>query len=163
MASAYTFDLHREFRFRDIDPGSLWSKLCERDRYGEWWTWMRELETAGAGLEPGASFAFVVVSPLPYRMRLRVTISDSVRPEWLEAKVEGDLRGQARIDLSPEEEDVTLATLAWEVEVMHRAMRIGARAARPLVRWGQDWAVGLALERFAAHMVPEEGADDPPG
>jgi hypothetical protein len=121
---------------------------------------MRDLKTSGVGLEPGASFAFVVVSPLPYRMRMKVTVEDSSRPDWLHAHVEGDLQGEASLDLLSEPGDVTLATLAWEVEVMDRALRIGSRVARPLIQWGQDWAVGLALERFAHRMASKGDADE---
>lgn len=159
MSSPYRFKLRQEFRFRDLSAEFLWAKLCERERFGDWWPWMRDLKSRGKDLEPGAGFDFTVVSPLPYKMRLDVEIVDSTRPDLIDARVTGDLEGEAGIELIEESTDVTLAIVHWDVEVRDRAMRVGARVARPLIRWGQDWALRVALERFRSHLVEEQRAD----
>lgn len=113
---------------------------------------MRELQATGEDLEPGAELRFKVISPLPYRMLLTVTVDDSKEPEFVAVSVHGHLRGTGRIDLA-ERAGLAKVTISWDVEVIDRSMRIGARVARPLIRWGQDWAVQKALTTFSEHLV----------
>jgi hypothetical protein len=159
MGSPYVFDYRGEFRFEDTDPDLLWDKLCQRDRYPEWWPWMRDLETTGEGIEPGAELDFVVVSPLPYRMRLNVRVVDSTRPQVVEAEVDGHLRGTGEIRMQDDEAGATDVEVSWSVEVIDRAMRVGARVARPLIKWGQDWAVRVALRNFRDHLGADAGSE----
>ncbi len=123
---------------------------------------MHDLEARGNGLDPGSELDFAVVSPLPYRMRLRVRVIDARRPDRIEADIDGHLRGTGSIELREEGESITLVEVAWTVEVRDRAMRVGARVARPLIKWGQDWAVRVALRNFRRHLVAETGSEREP-
>jgi hypothetical protein len=154
MGSPYVFDYRGEFRFDDVDADLLWDKLTRRESYPEWWPWMHDLAIRGTGLEPGAEFDFVVFAPIPYRMRLTVRITESVRPTRVEAEVHGHLRGNGTVRFR-DESDGTSAEVSWSVEVVDRAMRVGARVARPLIKWGQDWAIRVALRNFKRHLIAE--------
>jgi hypothetical protein len=159
MGSPYVFDYRGEFRFEDADPDLLWDKLRQRDMYPEWWPWMRDLKATGTGIDPGVELDFLVVSPLPYRMRLKVRVADSTRPQAVDAQVDGHLRGTGKIRMWDEGAGATAVEVSWSVEVVDRAMRVGARVARPLIRWGQDWAVRVALRNFRNHLVAEAGSE----
>jgi len=150
MRSPYVFDYYGEFRF-DLEPELLWAKLTQTERFGEWWPWMRDMEPAGEPLEPGSIFRFNVVSPLPWRMHLIVEVVESKHPDEIDALVRGDLEGPATLRFDSRE-DHTLARVEWSVEVRNKAMRVGARMARPLIKWGQDWAVRVALNNFRRHL-----------
>jgi hypothetical protein len=154
MGSPYVFDYRGEFHFADVNAELLWDKLARPERYHEWWPWMRDLETRGKRLEPGSEFDFVVVSPLPYRMGLTVRITESIRPTRVEADVDGHLRGSGAVQFR-DEGDGTWAEVSWSVEVIDKAMRVGARIARPLIKWGQDWAIRVALRNFNRHLIAE--------
>jgi carbon monoxide dehydrogenase subunit G len=156
VGSPYVFDYRGEFRF-DLEADVLWAKLGSTDRYPEWWPWMRDLEVTGSPLEPGSEFRFKVVSPLPWTMRLAVAVARSERPRRVEAEVDGHLRGPAALVFTPEG-DRTVVEVSWSVEVVDRAMRVGARVARPVIRWGQDWAIRTALRTFNEHLVEETDA-----
>jgi carbon monoxide dehydrogenase subunit G len=156
VAFPYVFDYRGEFRF-DVEPEVLWTKLVDTDRYREWWPWMRDLAVTGRPLDPGSEFRFKVVSPLPWIMRLTVTVMDSDRPNTVGAVVDGHLRGSAELVFTPDGHE-TLAEVSWNVEVVDRAMRVGARVARPVMKWGQDWAVRTALRRFSSHLAEESDA-----
>ena len=157
MGSPYLFDYRGSFRF-DLEPAELWAKLGQTERYPEWWPWMRDLETRGTRFAPGFAFRFKVVSPLPWKMALTITVTDSDEPVHIEAKVDGHLRGPAELTFSGNEDGTTEVGVTWSVEVMDRTMRVGARVARPLIKWGQDWAVRTALTSFQKHLVSEESA-----
>jgi hypothetical protein len=113
---------------------------------------MRDLVVEGDGIRPGTSFSFRVVSPLPYRMRLRVEVLEA-EPMRGVATVTGDLAGTGDIRLS-ETSGGSLVELHWSVEIKHPQMRIAARVAGPLLRWGQKWAVQSALRGFLRHVAP---------
>ena len=161
MGSPYVFAYEGEFRF-DAAPEVLWEKLTQTDRFGEWWPWMRNLEVSGTPIEAGSEFRFRVVSLLPWAMRLTVEVDRAERPDCVDVSVGGHLAGPATLSFR-EQDGVTVARLTWNVEVMERGMRAGARVARPLLKWGQDWAVRIALRNFRRHLARERSADEGPG
>jgi len=60
-----------------VPPDGLWAVLRRTDRYPEWWSWLRELDTDG--FETGATANCVIQSPLPYALRCAIHV-DEMRP-----------------------------------------------------------------------------------
>ena len=150
-------DYRGSFEF-PLPPDRLWDTLAEPDRYLGWWGWwLRDFELDGDGLVDGALFRGVVVPPVPYQMRVQVRLDRCERPRRIEATVEGDLRGPAQLELEATERG-TRAEVAWQVEMMQRPMRIAARVAHPLLRWGHDRVVEVTVASFRRHLGAGGGA-----
>ena len=120
---------------------------------------MHDVELAGTALAPGSVISFRVDPPVPYQMRIQVTVLESQEPRFITGRVEGDLHGRASLALEPEGAG-TRATIAWDVEIANRGIRRVIRIARPLLIWAQHWAVGIALHRFRSYLAEEP---EPPG
>ncbi|HET7481363.1 MAG TPA: SRPBCC family protein [Actinomycetota bacterium] len=145
MPSPYVVDYRGTFEI-PLPTEESWSLLQATERYEKWWPWMRDLRIDGDGLARDSTFSFRVVSPLPYRMRLRVSVTE-VAERGATATIDGDLKGSGGIELD-ETGSGTSVTLRWRVEVVHPQMRVAARIARPVLRWGQTWAIQAALRGF---------------
>jgi carbon monoxide dehydrogenase subunit G len=156
--SPYVIEYEGAFHL-DLPPEQVWAIISRTDRYEGWWGWLREFETEGRDLETGSVLRGVVVPPLPYRMRLEVVLTKSTRPRRIDAVVSGDLRGEATLTLNPDGEG-TEATVGWSIEMMQRPMRLAARLAYPLLRWGHDLVVQATVEGFRRILVAEAGALD---
>jgi carbon monoxide dehydrogenase subunit G len=155
MGSPYLIDYRGTFDL-PLTPDDAWAFLQRTDLYERWWPWMRDLAVNGDRISPGTDLRFRVVSPLPYRMALRVEIED-VQARRAAALVHGDLEGTGAIVIAPGPRGSTVS-LGWTVEIKHPQMRIAARVARPLLRWGQTWAIQSALRGFLRHV----GDQSPP-
>jgi hypothetical protein len=80
-------------------------------------------------------------------MRLRVELIRCVRARAIDARVEGDLTGEATLRLRPDA-DGTRAEVAWTVEMQQRAMRLASRMAHPVLQWGHDRVVEVTVAGF---------------
>lgn len=136
-------DYRRAFRF-GIPPEEMWEALSEPRRFSSWWGWLSELDVDGDGLADGVVLTGVVSPPVPYRMGVRVRFDRCVAPRLIEATVDGDLRGPARLVLEPDGGG-TRAEVTWEVEMMQLPMRLACRVAHPLFRWGHDRVVEMTV------------------
>jgi carbon monoxide dehydrogenase subunit G len=134
-----------------VPPGEVWSAIEHFERYEAWWGWLRELRVEGQGLVAGAALHGVVAPPLPYRMRLRVLLVACEPPRLIDASVDGDLVGHARLVLHPEGEG-TRVNVTWVIEMMQRPMRVAARVASPVLRWGHDRVVDSTVGSFRRHL-----------
>jgi carbon monoxide dehydrogenase subunit G len=132
-------------------PQEVWSALEHVERFETWWGWLGQFRLEGDGLTEGSVLHGVVAPPLPYRMRLRVELLDCDPPHRIDASVDGDLVGQARLELEPEGAG-TRARVAWEIEMMQRPMRAACRVAFPLLRWGHDRVVDATVAGFRRHL-----------
>lgn len=158
MGSPYVIEYAERFRF-PVPPGDLWSAIEHPERFETWWGWLRELRVEGPGLVTGSVLHGVVAPPLPYRMRLRVVLVACDRPRSIDALVEGDLVGQARLVLEPDG-DGTRASVAWTIEMLQRPMRAAARVAAPVLRWGHDRVVDVTVAEFRRQLRdPAPGSD----
>jgi Uncharacterized conserved protein len=155
-SSPYVLEYEGRFSFPD-PPQDVWSAVEHVERFETWWGWLGEFRVEGPGLAPGSVLHGVVAPPLPYRMRLRVVLLDCVPHERIDAAVEGDLVGRARLVLEPEGAG-TRASVAWEIEMMQRPMRMAARVASPLLRWGHDRVVDATVAGFRRHLRGRPGA-----
>ena len=156
MASS-PYVLEYEGRFDlPAPPQEVWSAVEDVERFETWWGWLGEFRMEGAGLAPGSVLHGVVAPPLPYRMRVRVVLVDCDPPRSIDASVEGDLVGQARLVLEPAGPG-TRASVAWEIEMMQRPMRLACRVAFPLLRWGHDRVVDATVAGFRRHLRSRSG------
>lgn len=150
----------RPFRFDRtwtfaVPPDELWRVLARTDDFRRWWPWLREF--SGDGLVPGGRSACVVRAPVPYTLRFTVAVRELVPGRLLDAVVDGDLAGPARLEVRPGDGDGdgdgSVARLAWEMELCRPVLRAAARFGRPLMEWGHDWVVTTGVEQFLARAL----------
>lgn len=150
MPDPHVFEYQGTFEL-PLARDRAWDILGQTEHYQSWWPWMRHLEVGGEPLERGSSFSFLVVAPIPFTMRLRVEVANAEEPESIEARVRGDLSGTATMEFEEHGSD-TKAHIGWTVEVVKPSLRPVARVMRPLLLWGQTWAVDVALRGFRRHL-----------
>jgi len=131
----------------DLAPERLWQQLEAVDQFESWWSWLTDFRIEGGGLSPGSVLHGTVSPPLPYRMRIRIELAECVRPTAIDATVDGDLVGDARLRLRPEGSG-TAVEAAWAVEMRQPAMRLASRVGRPLLQWGHDRVVETTVTGF---------------
>lgn len=136
-----------------VGPGQLWDTLAELDRFPDWWSWLRDFHPEGEGLTDGTVLRGTVVPPVPYRLRLDITLGRCERPRLLEAKVQGDLRGAARVALSPLREG-TQVEVRWALDFASAPLRLASVVAYPVMRWGHDRVVDMAVSGFRHRALP---------
>jgi len=130
-----------------LTPDRLWHQLEQVDQFERWWPWLTAFELEGPGLAAGSVLRGVVNPPLPYRMRLRIDVTECDRPHSLTASIGGDLAGEARLCFRPDL-DGTRVDAAWAVEMKQPAMRLASRFGRPVLQWGHDRVVEMTVAGF---------------
>ncbi len=160
-------DYHGEFWF-PVTPGRLWATIERFDLFESWWGWLREFQADGAGLVAGNTLHGTVVPPVPYRLRLDIRLQRCDRPRSVQAAVGGDLSGRAVLRLE-DADGGTRVAVAWSLEMRSLPLRFASRVAYPLMRWGHDQVVDMAVAGFRRRACPprrvrlgldgEEGAD----
>ena len=146
----YVIEYDRTFTF-PVSGDELWATMMRLDCYPSWCAWLRDFSVEGVGLEAGSELHGVVVTPLPYRLRLVVALHEAVPARFISAFVHGDLEGTARLtfeELGPP----THVRATWTIEMMQRPMRLAARLGYPLLRWGHDRVVDAAVDGFRRHL-----------
>jgi uncharacterized protein YndB with AHSA1/START domain len=134
----------RRCSFAD-DPSALWAKLVRTDDYRTWWPWLHRFE--GGELVPGERWRCVVQPPLPYQLRFELAI-DEVEPErYVRAEIGGDIEGWATIDLTPSVAGTELR-LVSRLSPASSFLKVIARFAQPVVRYGHDWVLDAGLRQF---------------
>jgi hypothetical protein len=138
-----------------LEASVLREVLGRTDRYRAWWPWLLRFD--GTELAEGEAWRCVVAPPLPYVVRFRVLL-DEVGERRVAARVDGDIEGEASVDLAP-------AGAAWTE--LHLRSRLAASApllraigvlAGPLARFGHDRVVAASLQRLATHAEREVGS-----
>ena len=151
-SSPYVVDYRGRFAF-PLPPRALWDEIERLDRFERWWSWLGDFAVEGEGLRAGTVLRGTVAPPLPYRMRLAVRLVDCEPPRRIEASVLGDLEGPARLTLAPAADGGTHVDVAWRVEMRQPVMRVAARVAHPLLRWGHDRVVEATAAGFRRHLA----------
>jgi carbon monoxide dehydrogenase subunit G len=159
MGSPYVMDYRGSFSL-PAPPGDVWSAIGQVDQFEQWWVWLSEFRLEAPPLGRGAVLHGVVSPPLPYRMRLRIELETWDPPRLIEARVGGDLRGQARIVLEPGTGG-TVAGVEWSLEMMQLPMRLAARVGKPLLRWGHDRVVEITVAGFVRRLAGRSAASEP--
>jgi uncharacterized protein YndB with AHSA1/START domain len=137
----------------------VWLAIGRFDRYPSWWSWLRDFDVDGNALEPGTVLHGIVAPPLPYRMRLDVVLERLIPERLIAASVHGDLEGVARLTFE-RDGNQTQVRARWTIEMMQQPMRVAARVAHPLFRWGHDRVVEATVDGFRRHLSDE--ADSTP-
>ncbi len=150
MADPHVFEFQGTFEL-PLTIEDTWAELERTDQYESWWPWMRHLEVTGEPLDPGTAFSFLVFAPIPVTMRMRAEVTSAEPPHRIEAAVSGDLRGSASMHFRTATVG-TLADIQWQVEVVRPSIRSVARVTRPVLLWGQRWAVDIAIREFRRHL-----------
>lgn len=139
----------RRYRF-DVSPAELWRQLCAVDQYQRWWPWLRRLEADA--LRVGEVWTCVVQPPLPYRLRFHLSI-DEVEPlETVAATVTGDIVGTARLRVRPRGGGSELH-LVSSLAPRSPALKMVARAARPVAQMGHDWVIDTGIRQLRARAL----------
>jgi carbon monoxide dehydrogenase subunit G len=134
-----------------VPPTELWDAMGEVDQFESWWPWLEEFRLEGDSLRSGAVLHGVIAPPLPYRMRIRVELTQSEPPHSIAALIHGDLEGEAALELRARGVGSTVE-VAWEVEMMQRPMRLADRMAHPLLQWGHDRVVAMTIAGFQGRL-----------
>jgi hypothetical protein len=161
--SPYVIDYCGRFVF-DVAPASMWRAIERCDQFEAWWSWLREFRLEGARLEDGAVLHGVVSPPVPYEMRVEVVLDHCAAPRRIDATVRGDLVGSASLELWQRRSVSGVGTVAevhWVIEMTQRPMRLAARVAHPLLRWGHDRVVDATVAGFRRHLVAARDSADP--
>jgi len=148
--SPYVIDYRGRFGF-DVAPSQLWASIERGERFESWWSWLGDFRLDGERLEVGAVMHGVVSPPVPYRMRVRVVVERCVPCRSVDAAVHGDIEGDARLVMEPAGGG-TAVEVQWTIEMMQRAMRMAARVAHPLLRWGHDRVVEATVDGYRRHV-----------
>jgi hypothetical protein len=109
-------------------------------------------ELSGDGLVPGGRSDCVVRAPIPYTLRFTVVVQELVPGRLVDAVVEGDLAGPARLEVAPAETG-SVVRLAWEMELRRPVLRAAAHFGRPVMEWGHDWVVATGVEQFLGRAL----------
>jgi len=137
-------------------PQRCWEALSDTDRYTDWWPWLRTLDTED-GLTPGGSARGVIKAPLPYTLTVEIRIGAVVPGRRLDAVIDGDLAGPARLELA-ERSGGTSLHLSWDLELRAAMLRRLAVVGRPLMLWGHDRIVRTGFEQFRDRALTGTGA-----
>jgi hypothetical protein len=148
----------RSDRWYDVPAGrdAVWDAFGHPGRFRDWWPWLVAFD--GRELAPGRRWACAVSPPLPYLVRftLHLTLVEPLRA--VEASVEGDVVGDARLELS----DVGTGSrihLVSDLAPGNAALQAFAVVAHPLVRRGHDWVLDTGARQFVDRAVgPARGS-----
>jgi carbon monoxide dehydrogenase subunit G len=137
-------------------PQVVWSVLEDIGYLERCSTWLQKLVIDSPGLREGSVIQGVVATPLTYRIQVTINLEQCVRPRLIVATVHGDLEGEARLSLTPDQRR-TRAEVRWTVEMLQRPMRVMARVAHPVLRRGHDTVVQAAIRVLASRVLELDG------
>ena len=143
-----------------VTPPQLWAIIEQFDLFESWWVWLAGFTADDDGLVDGNVLHGTVVPPVPYRLRLAVQLQRCDRPRLVEAAIGGDLRGQASLQLAAAAGG-TRADVAWSLRMHSAPLRAAAHFAYPLMRWGHDRIVDMAVAGFRERALPAMVAGTP--
>jgi uncharacterized protein YndB with AHSA1/START domain len=138
-----------------VEPAVLWAALERTDRYVDWWSWLQTL--GGGGLRTGDTARCVVRAPLPYSLRFDVHIEEVVPMTRVVTRVDGDLVGPARLEIT-EVGGGCVARLLWELELRDPVLRPIAIVTRPAMQWAHDRVVDVGFAEFQRRALDGHGA-----
>ncbi len=144
----------RGFSF-DLPPDQLWDRLEEFDQFESWWSWLSDFRVEGEGLQAGSVLSGSINPPLPYRMDVRVELVACDRPSAIQARIGGDLIGDAHLRFHPEA-DGTLAEVSWRLEMRQPVMGFASRIGHPVLQWGHDRVVEMTVAGFRRQIREAE-------
>ena len=90
--------------------------------------------------------------PLPYAVRFDLVLTEVVEGRAVGARVEGDVRGDAHIEIAPDGEGSALR-LTSSLAPTHPMLRAVARVARPIASFGHDWVLDTGFRQFTSRAL----------
>lgn len=128
-----------------VAPEELWRVLQQVGRYRSWWPWLRRFDAAS--LAAGEVWHCLVRPPLPYRVRFAVVLEEVRMPGVLEASISGNVLGRARIEITDHPLG-SQARLVSSLQPSNGILKVMARVARPVARFGHDWVLDRGARQF---------------
>ena len=144
MGMTTSFSSDRTWVFA-VSPATFWETVSRTDQYRQWWTWLRWLDEAA--IEEGVRARCEVDPPLPYNLHFTIALDRVVPERLIEATVEGDITGPARLEVEPHPEG-SLVRLTWDLVPGTPLLRGLSRVARPVMVWGHDRVLELGARQF---------------
>ncbi len=145
---AIAFD--RTWQF-DLGPEELWALLADTEQFPRWWPWLAAL--TADGLHQGTTADVRIQAPLAFELHLVITLEQVEQERLVQACVEGDLCGPARLELA-RAADGSTARLAWSLEPRRSLLVAGGRMAGPVLSWAQDQVVAAGIRQFRRAAFP---------
>jgi hypothetical protein len=139
-------EYHGEFWF-PVMPDRLWTTIDRFEEFESWWGWLRDFQADVAGLVAGNALHGTVVPPVPHRLHLDIWLHHCDRPRSVQAAVDGDVSGHAALRLE-DADGGTQVAVTWSLEMRSGPLRVAARFAYPMLRWGHDQVVDMAIAGF---------------
>ena len=134
----------------DLGRDVVWGSLARVERYPTWWPWLREFD--GTRLATGERWRCVVRPPLPYLLRFAVVLTDVVDEHRVEARVDGDIVGEATLTLTARPGGCEIRIVS-RLSPASRLLRAMAGLARPVAVFGHDWVMDTGLRQFRANAL----------
>jgi hypothetical protein len=173
-AASYAFSSRWEL---PAPPDHVWveiERMLRPDADGWWWPGVAVPEPPPR-LAAGERMTLAVRSPLGYRLRMGIRLTEVVPGACIAAESTGDLSGTGRVLVEPASAG-TVVVVDWNVETRRRWMNVTAAVLRPVferahaaVMRAGERGMRQALERDAAASEPrnagnpgESTGDDPP-
>lgn len=141
---AVRFETDRRYEL-PLAPADLWAALEQVGDYRAWWPWLRRFEAAA--LATGDTWHAHVQPPIPYWVRFSVRIDQADAPHSIQATVAGDVVGEARLEIV-EHPQGSEARLVSSLEPGNGFLKVVARVASPMVRFGHDWVLDTGARQF---------------
>jgi uncharacterized protein YndB with AHSA1/START domain len=136
-----------------LPPEALWPVLTRVERYRTWWPWLRRLDAGG--FAAGERWTCVVQPPLPYTLRFRIALQEVVPARLATAAVDGDIEGDARLELAPDADGCELRLVSC-LSPSNQLLRRVAVLARPVAQRGHDWVLDTGLRQFRSRALPPQ-------
>jgi hypothetical protein len=127
-----------------IPVSDFWQLIEDFERYQERWPWLETFTADQDGLVAGNVLRATILPPVPLRIRIQVRFHSCQRLASTEASITGDLCGHASLSFD-EHGGGTRVRADWTLAAASAPVRVLMRVARPLVAWGHDRVVDLAV------------------
>ncbi len=138
ITTVHTYDL-------PLPRQQLWEQISQVARYRTWWSWLRRFDARA--LAVGEEWRCEVQPPLPYIVRFSVAIEKVEAPGLVYAHVQGDVVGDATLELDEDGEGCR-TTLHSSLAPGNAALRLMSRFASPLARVAHDWVLDTGARQF---------------
>ncbi|HXY28423.1 MAG TPA: SRPBCC family protein [Acidimicrobiales bacterium] len=137
----------------------VWALISDVRNYRRWWSWLRVFEATS--LEAGDEWHCEVQPPVPYPVRFDVALELVRAPSFVQARVGGDVEGRATLTLEAAGDTApgSVATLRSSLAPGNPALRLVARVAFPVARFGHDWVMDAGARQFIARVTRTTSGD----
>lgn len=139
----------RHYRF-DVGRGPLWAALTRVDQYRAWWPWLSRFD--GTAFAAGEHWRCAVKPPLPYTLEFEITLLDIVEREVVDARLDGDISGTARLSVVDRGGGCELQ-LSSQLSATSGLARLTDRCAPWLAAIGHDWVLDSGIRQFRASAL----------